>query len=97
MMDLVIFALRRVAGGLLQRRFQVLLADLFDVWVSRNGIGIESLAVESIQGITVRDQPRLHDLRHQLVVLRTDIRQIPAISTLQVFLWSMIHRTLRVN
>jgi hypothetical protein len=36
-------------------------------------------------------------LRHQVVVLRTDIRQIPAISTLQVFLWSMIHRTLRVN
>ena len=64
MMDLVIFALRRVAGGLLQRRFQVLLADLFDVWVSRNGIGIESLAVESIQGITVRDQPRLHRHEH---------------------------------
>jgi hypothetical protein len=36
-------------------------------------------------------------LHHQVVVLPTDIRQIPAISTLQVLFRAMIHRTLRVN
>jgi hypothetical protein len=74
MMDLVIFPPHCPAGGFLQCRFQILLADLFDVWVSRNGISIESLAIELAQGFTVCDQLRLHHLHHQMVVLRTNIR-----------------------
>lgn len=49
MMDLVIFTLRGVAGGFLQSRFHVLLADLFDVWVSGNGISIESWAIDRLR------------------------------------------------
>ena len=97
MMDLAIFTLRGVAAGLLQSRIQVLLADLFDVWVSGNGISIESWAIEPAPGITFRDQPCLHHLHHQVVMLRIDIGQIPAISTHQVLLGAMIHWTLRVN
>jgi len=98
MMDLVIFfPPRRPTGGFLQCRFPVLLAELFDVWGSRNGIGIEPLAIEFAQGFTVCGQPRLHHLHHQMVVLRTNIRQIPAITPFPVCLWPIIHRTFRVD
>jgi hypothetical protein len=57
------------AGSVLEAGFQVILGNLLDIRISRDGVPSEALLIESGKGIGVGYKPRFHRLCHEVAVI----------------------------